>query len=109
MKPQVKKILQKFSTQKVDLSLINELRKLQKEIDSALNEEIKLRTEATKLNSKSKELDKRYNKLVIEAKAKANQFSKKSKELGIDEPAFLDSIYDSLVVNIYDNIKNEFK
>jgi len=109
MDTKTQNILQKFSKQKVELALIQELRNLQKEIDNALSEEIKLRTEATKLNSKAKELDKRYNNLVTDAKTKANEFSKKAKELGIDQPAFIDSIYDALNIKIYNNIKQEFK
>jgi hypothetical protein len=35
MEPQVKKILQKFSTQKVDLSLIDKLKQIDKETSSA--------------------------------------------------------------------------
>ena len=99
-----------FSNQeKVELSLIDDLKKISSEFDVIFSEEIKMRTEATKLNSRAKELDSRYEKLVTKAKGKADETSNKLKDLGIPEPAILDAIYDALSAKIYKNIISEFR
>lgn len=94
---------------KTDLSLIDDLQKIKSDIDNILSQEIKLRTEASRLNSRAKELDKDYKKLVSSAKSKADEASNKVKELGISEPAILESIYDSFNADIYKNITREFR
>ena len=111
---EIKRVYEKLNkvelkSEKIELALVDDLRTLQKKIDKALSDEIKLRTEATKLYGKAKQLDKDFNKIIVETKTKTKEFSKKSKELGVDEPAFIDSLYDAFSINILDNIKREFR
>lgn len=94
---------------KIELGLVDDLQRLKRGLDEALTEEMKMRTEASKLNSRAKALAKQYEGLVADAKSKAKEASNKLKDLGLPEPAILESIYDSFSVNIYKNIISEFR
>lgn len=98
-----------LSEQKVELSLIDDLQKINRDFEEIFTEDLRLRREASQLKSKAKELDKKYQSLVSDAKAKANDASKKIQDLGLDEPAILSSIYDSFGEDIYKNITSQFK
>lgn len=87
MDSKTKEILQKFSTQKVDLSIASKLKDLEKELDRGIDELMKFATDAREAIARGvKEMnrvDSVYNvskKMLKEAEAKAKKLGVEIKE-----------------------------
>jgi len=117
MNPQLNKIFSKLAkeektelaSEKVELGLIDDIKKLNNEFQNIFSEDLKLRTEMSKLNRKAKDLDKLYKGKVKEARKIANETSRKIKDLGLKEPPPLQALYDSFTAEPYKDIVAQIK
>jgi|21_taG_2_1085346.scaffolds.fasta_scaffold13971_3 predicted nucleic acid-binding Zn-ribbon protein len=98
-----------LKTHKVELGLIDDIRKLNDDFAKIFSEDLKLRTEMSKLNRKAKDLDKLYKSKVNNAKKIANEATKKINDLGLKEPAPLIALYDSFQAEPYKDIISQIK
>ena len=103
------KVMTKLASEKVELGLIDDIKKLNNEFQNIFSEDLKLRTEMSKLNRKAKDLDKLYKGKVKEARKIANETSQKIKDLGLKEPPPLQALYDSFTAEPYKDIVAQIK
>lgn len=107
MNPEVQKILGKFSeektelsTQKVELSKINELIDIQKEVESYLGSAIKQAQDVESLFRRVRDRNEAYSKNADKLRQEAFQLMKTIsdayKSLGEKVPSKIDGIYDKI-------------
>jgi len=84
MEPQVKKILQKFSTQKVDLSIASELKSREKELDKGREDLMIFATKANEAISKGLKEMNRVDAIYRLSKKMLSDAESRAKKLGVE-------------------------
>ena len=79
-------ILQKFSTQKVDLSIAGELKKLEKELDRGRDELMQFATDARDAIARGLREMNRVDAVYSVSKKMLNDAQAKAKKLGVEIP-----------------------
>jgi hypothetical protein len=86
MKPQVKKILQKFSTQKVDLSILNKVKESTKDCERGIESLQMMHQEVKESIAKIDKEAKRLEAVERLAKKTYFQYREALEDLGFDNP-----------------------